>query len=205
MISINIYLKFALIALFLGGGILLAIFQGFLYALPLILIGLGLLASYFLLGTVQSAAMLVQETKFEEAEKRLDLTVKPEWLYKTNQAFYYMMKATLASQKRDNTAAEKWLEKAQSIELPTDNEKAMVQLQLANINAQKGKWKAANINYKKLKELTITEPQLKAQIKEFDKVMQQQGQIKAQRRQMAGGKKSQMMRPGGKRRRPKMR
>jgi len=205
MISINIYLKFALIALLVGGGILLAIFQGFWYALPLILIGLGLLASYFLLGTVQSAALLVQESKFEEAEKRLDLTVKPEWLYKTNQAFYYMMKATLASQKKDNDAAEKWLQKAQSIELPTDNEKAMVLLQLANINAQKGKWKAAQMHHKKLKDLSITEPQLKAQVKEFDKVMQQQGQIKSQRRQMAGGKKSQMMRPGGKRRRPKMR
>ena len=78
MFSINIKLKFALIALFLVGGILLAIFQGFWYALPFILVGIGLLASYIMLGTVQSAAQLVQEMKFEEAEERLNLTWKPE-------------------------------------------------------------------------------------------------------------------------------
>ena len=67
MFSINIKLKFALIALFLVGGVLLAIFQGFWYALPFILVGLGLMASYLLLGTVQSAAQLVQEGNFEKA------------------------------------------------------------------------------------------------------------------------------------------
>jgi hypothetical protein len=106
MFSINIKLKFALIALFLIGGILLAIFQGFWYSLPFILVGLGLLASYLLLGTVQTAAQLVQEGNFEAAEKRLNLIWKPEWLYKTNKAFYNILKGSLAMNNKDNNAAE---------------------------------------------------------------------------------------------------
>jgi len=114
MFTINIYVRFALIGLFLGGGILLTIFQGFWYAFPLLLIGLALLAGYILLGTVQSTAQLVQEQQFEEAEKRLALTIKPGWLYKTNRAFFYMIKGTLAMNRKDHTAAEEWLTKNQS-------------------------------------------------------------------------------------------
>ena len=55
-----------------------------MYAFPFILIGIGLLASYFLLGTIQSAGQLLQLEQFDEAEKRINLTWKPEWLYKTN-------------------------------------------------------------------------------------------------------------------------
>ena len=71
MFSINIYLKLALIALCLVGGVLLAIFQGFWYAFPILLIGILLLASYLLLGTIQSAAKFIQTMDFEGAEKRL--------------------------------------------------------------------------------------------------------------------------------------
>jgi len=178
MFTINIYLRFALIGLFLGGGILLTIFQGFWYAFPLLLIGLALLAGYILLGTVQSTAQLVQEQQFEEAEKRLALTLKPDWLYKTNRAFFYMIKGTLAMNRKDHTEAETWLTKAQTIELPSDNEKAMILLQLANIHANKGKWTKAKSLFHDLKKLKVTEPVMKEQIKQFDKAISQRGQMK---------------------------
>ena len=202
MFTINIYLKFALIGLCLVGGTILAFTISFWYALPFLLIGLALLASYILLGTVQSSAEMVQTMNFVEAEKRMNLTWKPEWLYKTNRAFYYMLKSTLAMNRKDNDEAEMWLEKAQTIELPSDNEKAMVELQLASINANKGKWKAAQMHHRNLKNLTITEPQLKAQVKEFDKVISQRGTIKQATRMNRG---KMPIKPGGKRRRPKMR
>ncbi len=203
MFSVNIYLKFALIALFLGGGILLAIFQSFWYALPVLLIGLGLLASYILLGTVQSAAQLVQTGDFDEAKKRIGLTWKPEWLYKTNRAFYYIMQGSLSLNDKDNNKAEEWFKMAEKIELPTDDEKAMVQLQLANINAQKEKWNQAKIYYNNVKKLKVTQPELKAQIAQFDMAFKNRGQMKHMRQ--GGGKGGGMMRQGGKRRRPKMR
>jgi len=178
MFSINIYLKFAGIAAGLLGGAALWVAFGFWYAFPFLLIGLGLLLSYIFLGTVQSTAQLVQTQQFEEAEKRLNLTASPNWLYKTNRAFYYIMKGTLAMNRKDNDEAEEWLLKADSIELPSDNETAMVSLQLANLQASKGKWNAAKIYVQKMKKLKVTEPMLKEQIKQFEKAFTNRGQAK---------------------------
>ena len=191
-------------ALFIGGGILLAIWQGFWYAFPFLLVGIALLVGYILLGTVQSAAQLVQDQNFPEAKKRLALTMKPDWLYKTNRAFYYMMHGTIAMQENNQSEAEMWLEKAEGIELPSDNEKAMVQLQLANIAASKGKWQAAEQRMKTLKKLKVTQVELKEQIKVVEKAMSRsnRGQMKHMRQ---GGKGGAMTGRSGKRRRPKMR
>ena len=169
------------------GGIFLAFLYGFWYAFPFLLIGVILLLGYIFLGTVQSAAQLVQETKFEAAEKRLDLTFRYNWLYKTNRAFYCMIKGTLAMQRKNNDEAEEWLEKAKKIELPSDNEKAMVLLQLANIHANKGKWNNAKIHFRNAKKLKVTEPELKTQIKQFEKALSNRGQMKHQRT-MRGGR-----------------
>jgi len=189
MLSINIYLRFALIGICLVGGTILAFAYGFWYAFPFLLAGIILLVGYILLGTVQSAAELVQTTQFAEAQKRLDLTLKPEWLYKTNRAFYFMIQGTLAMNRKDNEAAEQWLNKAQEIELPSDNEKAMVLLQLANIHATKEKWNSAKMHLSKIKKLKITEQQLKDQVKQFEKAITQRGQMKHMRSGgMRGGK-----------------
>lgn len=202
MFTINIYLKLVLTAVTLLGGIGLIIAYGFWYGIFFVLIGLGLLASYILLGTVQSAAQLMQETKFDEAEKRLDLTLKPEWLYSANHAYFKMIKGTLAASRKDNVTAEKFFTEAQSIGMPSDNETAMIELQLANIAATKNKWNQAKLHYKKLKGLKVTEPQMKEQILQFEKALKQRGAIKAAGR---AGMNPMRMNPGGKRRRPKMR
>ena len=178
MFSINIYIKFAGIALGLLGGIALSAVYGFWYGFPFILIGLGLLLSYIFLGTVQSTAQLVQSQDFDAAEKRLNLTASPKLLYKTNRAFYYIMKGTLAMNRKDNDEAEQWLLKADAIDLPSDNETAMVSLQLANLQASKGKWNAAKIYVAKMKKLKVTEPMLKDQIKQFEKAFTNRGQAK---------------------------
>ncbi len=189
MFTINIYLKFALIALNLIGGIILTFAFGFWYAFPFLLIGIGLLISYLLLGTVQSTAVLVQESRFDEAEQRLNLTFKAEWLYQTNRAFYYIIQGTLAMQRKDNEAAEKWLHKAESIELPSDNEKAMVALQLANLQANKGNWTSAKMQMSKMKKLKVTEAQLKEQIKLFEKAITNRGQAKHMMGMKGGGRR----------------
>lgn len=200
MFTINIYLKFALIAIFLLGGTVLALTVSFWYAFPLLLIGLGFLASYLLLGTVQSAADFMQKMDFEGCEKRLNLTFKPEWLYVTNKAFFYLIKGSIAMNLKDNDTAEEWFTKAQGLKLPSDNERAMVQLQLANINAMKGKWAAAKLAFRDIKKLKITEGQIREQINQFEQALKQRGQMKHMGRQ--GGR---AMVQGGKRRRPKMR
>ena len=202
MFTINIYVRFALIALFLIGGTILAFAVSFWYALPFLLAGLILLGGYFLLGTVQSAAQMVQEQNFVGAEERLDLTINPEWLFSTNRAYYNMLRGTLASFKKDTDSAASYFTKAQEIGLGSDNETAMVELQMANIAASKNKWPQAKVHLMKLKELNVTEPQVKEQIQQMEKAMKQRGVAKAAGRQ---GINPNQMRPGGKRRRPKMR
>ena len=202
MFTINIYLRFALIALFLGGGIALIFAFGFWYASLPILVGLVLLVGYFLFGTVVSAGNLAQMNDLDGASKRLSLTFFPGLLYSTNKAMYYLMKSSFALQTGNNEEAENMLEKASQVKLNTDNEKAMVEFQFAGIAAKRGNMNKAKIHMKRLKELKVTEPMLKEQIKEFEKALGNAGLAKT-----AGmmRKQGQSMQPGGKRRRPKMR
>ena len=205
MFTINIYLRFALIGLFLIGGTIMAIFLGFWYSFPFLLVGVGLLIGYFLLGTVQSAAQLMQTTDYLGAEKRLDLTWKPNWLYVSNRAYYYIMKGTIAQGLGRKEEAEKYLKIAQQLDLPTDNEKAAVQLQLAGVAAQKEKWNQVKLYMKEIKNLNVTEPTIKDQVKQFEKAIKDRGQLKAARRMGQMPRGGMPMKGGGKRRRPKMR
>lgn len=189
------------------GGIALSVAFGFWYGFPFILIGLGLTVGYVLLGTVQSAAEIMQSGDMAAATQRLNLTLKPEWLYVTNRAYYYMLKGTMAMADKNTEEGEVYLNKAQSLKLPTDNEKAMIELQLASIKANKGKIKEAEAHMRNIKSLKVTEGMIKNQIEEFDKALKQnKGQMNAANRM--GVMRGQMMQKGGgssKRRRPPMR
>jgi hypothetical protein len=202
MFTINPYLKIALIVIGLAGGIILSITQGFWYGFPLWLTGLILLVGYILLGTVGSAAKALQTEDFGKAEKMLGLTLFPKLLYSTNRAYFYMLKGNIALSNKDMDEGERYLKMAEEIEVPTDNEKAMLQIQLANIAASKNRWKQAQIHYRNIKNLKITDANIKEQRKALEKALQNRGQMKAAGRM--GNSGGGMMRQGGKRRRPKM-
>ena len=197
MFTINIYLKFAIIAVSFVVAVILTATVNFWYALPFYLIGLGFLASYILLGTVQSAAQMVEKMDFAGAETRLALTFKPRWLYVTNRAFYFIIKGTLLMNDKKMDEAEELFQQAARLKLPTEQEKAMVLLQLANINANKGKWAQAKSYFHQAKKMKITEPALKEQVKQFEKAFANRGQLKHAR----GGQ----MQMSKKRSRPRMR
>lgn len=203
MLQINIYLKFAIIAVSFILGIVLWAMYGFWYSSFFWLVGLIFLGSYILLGTIQSAAEMVQKQDFEGAEQRLKLTAFPNLLYVSNRAFYYIISGTIAMNKNNVNEAEELFNKALSLDLPTDTEKGMVLIQLASINANKGKWKVAENYYKQAKSMNINEPMIKQQMAHLDQAFKQKGQIKAARRM--GKQGHQMVGRGGKRRRPKMR
>lgn len=197
--TINIYLKFALIVLGLLGGIILWASFGFWYGFPLILVGIAMAISYVLLGTIQSAAMMLQTQDFEGMEQRLSLTFFPKWLYSANRAYFFLLRGSAAMQRQEFEKAESFYGQAQAAGLPSDNEKAMILLQLANIRASKNNLKAAEMYIKQAKELKITEPNLKQQIKEMEAAVKQNNQAQ-----------NTMMRQGfrgfqGGSRRPKMR
>jgi len=203
--NLNIYILLGLTAFFLLSGIVSAFVFGFWWAFPLLLVGIILLVIYILFGSVNSAAKHIQTEEFEEADKKLALTFKPEWLYVTQRAFYYIMKGSIAMHRKDMTEAEELFDKALAMDLPSDNEKGMLLLQLANINGSKGKWRAAKNYVREAKKLKLTEEAIKAQLLQIEKAVGQSGQIKAAR--SMGKQGMGMISQGGKskRRRPKSR
>jgi len=200
MYTMNIYLKLSLTALFFGGGIVLAFVFGFWYAFPLLLIGLIFLVSYVLLGTVQSAAQLVEAQDLDAAEKRLALTLNPNWLYVTNRAYYYIMKGSIAMQRGQESDAEDLFKIAQNLKLPTDNERAMVQLQLAGIHLKKNNWNKVKMIMRKVKNYNVTEPTIQSQIDQIKLGLKNRGALNPSNMRQA-----QQMGRSSKRRRPKMR
>ncbi len=188
MFSINIYLRFALIGILLVGGIVLAIFTNFWYASPLILLGIILLVGYFIFGTIQSAATLMQAGDMDAADERLKLTLKPEWLFGPNKAMYYMIKGTIALNKKDISAGEEWFKKAEQIKMPSDNETAMIQVQLAALNASRRKWNQANVHVKNAKKLKITNQEIKGQLLQVEQMVKTKGQSHAVRMKPKGRK-----------------
>lgn len=202
MFVIHPYLRFGLIAALTAGGAALWALFGFWYGIWFLLVAIVLLVGYFILGTIGPAAKAIQTSDFDKAEKLLNLTLKPNWLYSANKAYYYILKGTIALARKDTDEGEKWLKIAEQIKLPSDNERAMIQLQLATISANKQKWNQAQIHYKNLKMLKISDPNIKEQMKQFEIAFENRGQAKAAIRM---GGQSGIFQPGGKRRRPKMR
>ena len=196
MFTINIYLRFALIVIGLAGGIALTAAYGFWYGFFFILMGVIMLVGYLLLGTIQSAAMLMQSMNFDAVEKRLALTFFPGLLYKANRAYLYMIKGTMAMYKKDLNGAETWLQKAQETGLATEGEKGTVYFQLANIAAQKNNWVLAQNQFKKAKEFKVSDPEMKEQYRQFEKALANRGAMNPANRGM-------MIQPGGKRKRPR--
>ncbi|MBK7096183.1 MAG: hypothetical protein IPH57_14515 [Saprospiraceae bacterium] len=81
--------------------------------------------------------------------------------------------------------------------------KAMILLQLANINASKNKWTAAKNYYNDAKKLKVTEKSLKEQLTQFSKVFANKSA--ATQASAIGRDGFNMINRGSKRRRPKMR
>ena len=204
MFTINIYLKLGLIVLFLGGGFVLWGLYGFWYSFFFLLVGLGLLASYFLLGTLNSSAQLMETGDIDAAEKRLNMTKFPNLLLSALRPNYKILQGSFASQRGDEKLAQDYFNEALAMDLKTDDEKAMVLLQLASIQAKKNNIPGAKKHMNELKKLKITMSQAKEQVEYLEMGIKQ---LEANRKagMGRGGKRGGMMQPGGKRRRPKMR
>ncbi|MCC6463518.1 MAG: hypothetical protein IT260_23815 [Saprospiraceae bacterium] len=202
MFTINIYLRFALMAVGIIGGIGLWSAYGFWYGFPFLLTGIFLLIGYLMLGTIMSTNMLLSQTRFHEAEQRLKLTLFPRILLVGYKGVYYMTHGALALQKKDFNTGEVWLKQALEAGLPSDNERGAAMLQLAMISASKNNKMAAQNYMADIKKLNITESMLKEQIRDLEKQLKQLGQ--SMNPSMVGMMGRGGFRPGGKRRMPKM-
>ena len=200
MLKLDLYVRFALIAASLVIGIGLIAWQGFWYGFPFLLVAIVLFVGYVLLGTIRSSAELLQEQKVDEAEARLMLTKWPQYLFPANKAYYYMLQANFAIIRKDPRKAESFLREANKYDMPSGNESAAIELQLANLAAQKGGWPEVNQRIQAIRKLKVSEPLILEQVGLLEKAYRNRGNVKLAQRMGTG-----MQGPGSKRRRPPIR
>ena len=110
------------------------------------------------------------------------------------------MKVSIAMQTGNESTAENLFKKAQTLKLPTDNERAMVQLQLAGIHLKKNNWNKVKTIMRKVKDFDVTEPTIQSQIDQIQLGLKNRGALNPSNMRQA-----QQMGRSRKRRRQKMR
>jgi hypothetical protein len=207
MFTINIYLRFALIALGFLAGVGLWMAFGFWYGFPFLLTGIVLLLGYIFLGTIISTNMLIGEQRIDEAEQRLKLTFFPKLILPGYKGVYFMTHGAIAAQRKDMGESERYLRKALEVGLPSDNERAAAKLQLLALTANKTTKAALQHQFNEIKELNITEPMIREQVKEIEKQikMAQGNPMNPSTMAMMQGRNGFRQAGGGKRTRPRVR
>lgn len=169
MLIIPIRLRFALMAVFLLGGVIVSFLPyGLAWSWLLLIPGIILLVGYFLFGTIASASQLLQQGQIDAAEERLKLTYKPEWLLSMNRGTYYFIHGAIETQRKNFEGAEKYMNQALEIGMPTDDFTAQIHLFLAQIAASKNKMNQARNALREAKNLNVTDPQVLAAIKQIE-------------------------------------
>jgi hypothetical protein len=160
--------------------------------MPLLVV-IILLTKHLLIGTVNGAAMKMQEGDADGADRLLKYTIKPSWLQFGYHGMFYFMKSTIAMQKGDTKKAESLTNHVLTMKI-ADDFKGMAYLQLININAMQLQRDPKNmiiINrikelHAKTKKLNITTPQVKEQLAQVDMMLK--GDHEMQRKMQSSGK-----------------
>lgn len=187
--QIQVILFFVSVAL----TIFLWITVDFVWAWIPLLVAVILLAKHLLIGTVNGAALKMQEGNIDGADKLLNYIFKPSWLQFGYHGMYYFVKSTIAMQKGDVKKAESLTYHALSLKI-ADDFKAMAYLQLINVQAMQLQRDPKNlliINrikelHAKTKKLNITTPQVKEQLDQVDVMLK--GDHEMQRKMQSSGK-----------------
>ena len=127
------YLRYALIVLFLGLGLLLHVQLGLSQAWYLYLAGFLLLVSHLVFGNVWLAFNSLKRGQPEKAEALLRQVWNPGWLVRSNRAYYYFTLGMLYLQHKKPGEARGHLQKAISLGLRKPNDHALALLNLAHI------------------------------------------------------------------------
>ena len=166
---------------------------GLAWAWMPLLVVIILLTKHLLIGTVNGAAMRMQEGDADGADRLLKYTIKPSWLQFGYHGMFYFMKSTIAMQKGDTKKAETLTNHVLTMKI-ADDFKGMAYLQLINIHAMQLQRDPKNlivINrikelHAKTKKLNITTPQVKEQLAQVDMMLK--GDHEMQRKMQSSGK-----------------
>lgn len=144
---------------------------GFGWAFIPLIILITFLVAYILFGTIASTSKLLQAGDADAAEKNLRLTFKPNWLLKYYRSYYYQVEGFIKIQQKKTEEGEALLLKAREMGLPTENDKATVALQLANLSFNKRNFQKASAYIREIKNLTVTEPLIMEQVKQMEEAI----------------------------------
>lgn len=144
---------------------------GFGWAFIPLIILITFLVAYILFGTIASTSKLLQAGDADAAEKNLRLTFKPNWLLKYYRSYYYQVEGFIKIQQKKTEEGEALLLKARDMGLPTENDKATVALQLANLSFNKRNFQKASAYIREIKNLTVTEPLIMEQVKQMEEAI----------------------------------
>jgi len=127
-------IRFALIALFIGLGILLHLRTGLVNAWYLYAAGALLLLTYLLFGNVWTAFNLLKRGRPEQAQQVLNRIYFPELLAPRHRAYFHFTQGMIQLQHKEVDAAAGQLQQAADIGLSRPADKALLELNLAHIH-----------------------------------------------------------------------
>lgn len=115
-----------------------AFYEGTYQVGIMVLGGMGyLIWSYYREGTVFMATQAFQQQDFERTRTLLDDIKRPELLRKKRRNYYEFMSGNLALKAEDYEAAERHFQIASRLPFRRPNDKAIILINLANINLRK--------------------------------------------------------------------
>ncbi|MGB0863310.1 MAG: hypothetical protein ACPG19_09040 [Saprospiraceae bacterium] len=151
--------------------LLVNIIWGFGWAFVFWLVFVVFVVGYFLLGTISAASERLNFGDLDGAERILGYTKFPKLLLKMNQAYFKLLQGMIAMQRKDSVKGEALLQEAYDIGLPTDNDRAMVLLNLAYSNHGKRKFQVAKGQLRQIKEMDITDITLLTKVAELEQAL----------------------------------
>lgn len=151
--------------------IVLTVTLGFGWSFIFWIVFVTFVVGYFLLGTISAASLKLNEGDIDGAERILGYTKFPKLLLKMNLAYFRLLQGMIAMQRNDTATGEALLQEAYDTGLPTDNDRAMVLLNLAHLNYSKGKHQIAKTQVRQIKDMGVTDPMLNEKVAEIEQAL----------------------------------
>lgn len=164
-------IRFGLIFLFIGLGILLLVRTGISNAWPLFMGAILLWVTHFLFGSVWVAFNALKRGQIQKATNLINGIKRPEWLVKRNRAYYFFTKGLIDLQNKALESGEKNLLEALNIGLEKNTDLALINLNLAHIYYLRKKFDSARQHLQEAKSLNADDLLIKENIDKLEKAM----------------------------------
>ncbi len=161
-------IRFVLIFLFLGLGILLHVQLGWRSAWYLYAGAALLLITYFAFGPVWLAFRMLSRGYTEEADRLLRSVRRPDWLIRRNRAYYYFTKGLLHLQRKELGEGEAGLQQSLDLGLSRDKDAALAHLNLAHIAFVQQRYEEARRRLEATRAVPTDDLMLKEKVKEME-------------------------------------